>query len=477
MKNRKHKIVLKSIVLCLLVISCNTKKTLENTTVSNIPKTFSISADSINSGDIHWKSYFTDKYLTELIDTALKNNLDLKMAYQKMEAIKATIGMRQGALLPNLNASLSASQRKFGLYTMDGAGNISTEITPGKIVPIHLPDYYLGLQSSWEADVWGKLRNKKKAALSKFLSSVEAKNVVITDLIAKVATTYYELLALDNESDALKETIFIQENAYESVKVQKNVGMVNELAVKQLEAQVINSKVMDYEIRQRIIENETKINFLLNRYPQKINRDKMEFVKQLPFQVNVGIPPQLLKNRPDIREAEYNLVASKADAKAAKAAFYPSLNIVGGIGYQAFKTGFLFTSPESIAYSLIGSLVAPLINRSAIKAEFKTANALQQEALYNYQKTVLTGYTEVYNQVWNIKNLEKIVELKSNEVLVLSDAIDVSTELFKTGRANYIEVLMTQHRALEAKIELITAKQKQFDASINIYRALGGGWR
>jgi NodT family efflux transporter outer membrane factor (OMF) lipoprotein len=357
---------------------------------------------------------------------------------------------------------------------MDDAGNRTTEIEPGKIIPTYLPDYYMGLQASWEIDLWGKLRNKKRAALARYLSSVEGKNLITTNLIAEVANAYYELLGLDNELEIIRESIKIQKSAFDLVSVQKEAGVANELEVKQFEAQLNNSKALEYETLQSITEVETQINYLLNRYPQTIKREKTDFSKPLSIVPNTGIPSDLLKNRPDLRQAEYDLMASKADLKAAKAAFYPSLNIMGMLGFQGYKAVLL---PQSMAYTAAGGLIAPLLNRNAIKAEFNSANAAQQEALFNYQKVILNGYTEVYNELAKIRNLEKIEEFKSNQVTALSEAIDASSALFKTGRANYIEVLLVQQNSLDSKIELIGVKQRQYSALVNIYKALGGGWK
>jgi outer membrane protein, multidrug efflux system len=261
------------------------------------------------------------------------------------------------------------------------------------------------------------------------------------------------------------------------VKVQKQTGLVNELVVKQFEAQYLNSRILEKEVRQRILESENRINYLLGRFPQPIIREKTNFIKPIPFQVNVGIPSDLLKNRPDIRQAEYNLVAAKADVKAAKAAFYPTLNINGAYGFQAFKTGFIFTTPQSIAYTIFGSLTAPLINRSAIKSEFINANAMQREALYSYQQTIINGYVEVYNQVALIKNLDEIYVLRNDQADVLTQSVDASNDLFKSGRASYLEVLLTQRNALDSRLQLVEAKKRQYFAFVNIYKALGGGWQ
>lgn len=477
MKNIKYKIIFSALVCSLLIISCKTSKPLENKTIKNMPQSFASTKDSINSADINWKQYFTDPNLVELIDLSLKNNMDMLIAMQRIEASRASMRAGKNALLPTLNANVGFLQRKFGDYTMDWAGNSTTEIEPNKIIPKHLPDYYIGLQTSWEIDVWGKLRNKKKASIYRYLSSVEGKNIVITNLIADLANAYYELLALDNELDIIKETITLQENALVLINVQKQAGVSNELAVQQFKAQLLNSKALEFEVSQNITMCENNLNFLLGRYPQPINRNKLELIKDLPFKPMVGIPSHLLKNRPDIKQAEFDLIASRADVKAAKAAFYPSLNIGGSLGLQAYKAGAILFNPQSFAYNALGNLVAPLLNRGNIKAEFKTANAMQQEALLNYQKTILYGYVEVYNEVAKINNLEKIVDFKTQEANTLTQAIETSSELFKTGRATYIEVLMTQKGSLESKLELIDAKKRQYNAVIDIYKALGGGWR
>jgi outer membrane protein TolC len=215
----------------------------------------------------------------------------------------------------------------------------------------------------------------------------------------------------------------------------------------------------------------------LGRIPQAIFREKANFISQIPIQVKSGIPSQLLKNRPDIKQAEFELLSTKFNVSAAKAAFYPSFNITGSLGFQSFNTAFLFTSPQSLAYSLLGGLTTPLLNRSAIKAQFNNAKVYQLEAMYNYQKTILNGYIEVSNEISNIKNLQQIQTLKTQEVAALTQSIEISDDLFKSGKATYFEVLMTQNRTLQTKLELVYTKKQQYSATVNIYKALGGGWR
>jgi len=321
------------------------------------------------------------------------------------------------------------------------------------------------------------LRDAKKAAVTRYLATVEGKNFVITNLVAEIANSYYELLALDNQLDIVRQSIQLQKNALEIVKVQKEAARVNELAVKKFEAEVLNSQGLEYDILQQIKVTENRVNFLLARYPQPIARDISVFTNLSLKPINEGIPSQLLQNRADIRQAELELAASKLDVKVARAEFYPSLNISASVGLQAFNPAYLVTLPESLLFSLAGDLAGPLINKAAIKAEFNNANARQLQAMYNYERTILNGYIEVSNQLSNLSNLEKAYNLKTQEVNTLIKSIDISNDLFKSARADYLEVLMTQRDALSSKLELIETKLHQFNAMTNIYQALGGGWK
>ena len=442
-----------------------------------MPASFKNQKSSASIAGVKWRQYFADVRLQKLIDTAISNNSDLQIALQRIEMSRSSVKLANGALLPKVSLNVGGSVRRFGLYTMDGAGNASTEITPGQTVPVNLPDLYLGLQSSWEVDIWGKLRNQRKSAISQYLSSIEGTNFVISNLVADVAIYYNELLALDNELDIIRQTIQKQQEALTVVKLQKEAGRANELAVQQFNAQLLNTQILEKNVQQQIIETENKINFLLGRYPQSIERTKDVFFKDMPQQISAGVPSQLLANRPDVREAEFQIEASKFDLKAAKAAFYPNFNITASFGFQAFNPEFLFSSPASIAYSVMGTLVAPIINMKALEAQFNTAKANQLTAMYNYQKTILNAYVEVANELSNIQNLHQINSLKKQQSEVLKQAVDTSNELYKYARASYLEVLMAQQNALQANLELVQATKQQRLSTINIYKALGGGWR
>ncbi|HWY13096.1 MAG TPA: TolC family protein, partial [Bacteroidia bacterium] len=435
------------------------------------------SKDSVNSAKIKWKDFFSDPNLITLIDTALKNNQELNIVLQEINIANNEVRGRKGAYLPYLNVGAGAGVEKVGKYTSQGASDDANDITPGKKVPNPLGNFIVGADVSWEVDIWKKLRNARKVAVFKYLSTVEGKNFMVTRLIAEIATSYYELMALDNQLEILKKNIQIYQNSLEIVKLEKQAARVTELAVKRFEAEVLKNQSRQFYIMQQITVTENRINFLVGRFPQPVSRNSAAFSNLIPDSMRAGIPSQLLQNRPDIRQAEQQLTAAKLDVKVAKAEFYPTLMITAGAGYRAFNPQFLVTTPQSLIYSLAGTLVAPLINRNAIKANYYSANSRQIQAVYNYEKTILGAHIEVVNQLSNISNLKKSYDLKAKQVDALTQSIDISTGLFKSARADYMEVLLTQRDALESKFELIETKMQQMNAMVNIYQALGGGWR
>jgi HAE1 family hydrophobic/amphiphilic exporter-1 len=433
--------------------------------------------DTTTLASLNWRAYFQDSLLVALIDTALHNNFNLQMALQRVEVARANAIFTKGELLPKVYGSLGGGVRKFGLYTMDGAGNISTEILPGRIVPINLPDVSVGLQSSWEVDIWGKLRSKDAAANLQVLASVEGTRFVASLLVAEVATTYYELLALDNELDILRSTLQKAKEALSVIQIQKEAGKTNELAVQQFEAQVFNTQALEQETLQHITVREAILNALLGRFPQQIARSKEGLFAAAPAQIASGIPAQLLQNRPDIREAELLVQSTKFDVEAAKAAFFPSLNLTAGLGLQAFDPNLLLQLPASLAYSVLGGLLAPVFNQNALEAQFATAKANQAQALYAYQQSVVRGYVEVLTELSGIHALRQVDSLKSQQNNVLKESVEIATELYRSARATYLEVLVAQETFLEAQLERVAVKKRQRIALVNIYRALGGGWR
>lgn len=473
----KAKIILCLGIACLSVMytSCIGPSLIrkENKT---IPDSYTSSKDSVNSAKTRWRDFFKDPDLVALIDSALKKNQELNIMQQEIAIAKNEVRAKKGAYLPFIGIGAGASVDKVGLYTSRGASDAVHDITPGQKVPDVLPNYLLGINASWEVDIWKKLRNAKKAAACKYLASIEGRNFMVTHLIAEIASSYYELMALDNQMEIIQQNITLYQNSLDIVKLEKQSARVTELAVRRFEAEVLKNQSRQYDIAQQIVQTENRINFLVGRFPQPVIRNSKLFNDLLPDTIHAGIPSQLLENRPDIKQAERELTAAKLDIKTAKAEFYPSLRITAGGGYGAFNPAYLIRTPQSLLFSLAGDMVTPLINRNAIKANYYSATSKQIQAVYNYERTILKAHIEVVNQLSRISNLQKSCDLKSQQVKALTESINISTVLFRSARADYMEVLLTQREALESRFELVETKMQQLNARVTIYRALGGGW-
>ena len=399
------------------------------------------------------------------------------MAVQRAEAARAGVQRATGQVWPRVELAAGASLRKFGDYTMDGAGNAATDITPGRRVPTHLPDFAVGLQSSWEVDIRGRLRGLRDAAAARYLATLEGKSFVVTGLVSAVADAYFELVALDRARQVLAETLTRQEQALGVVRLQKEAGRATELAVQQFEAQLASTRALDVGVHERAQVLENELNLLLGRLPQPVPRTPDAELPPVARRVSLGVPSDLLQNRPDIRRAELEVQAADCDLSAARAAFFPRFQISASAGYQAFEPRYLFSTPESIAYSAIGGLIAPLVNRSAIEADFAAARAQQIEAMVQYQKAILSGFAEVASGLARVERSAEAVAFRRAQHDATRGTVDAADTLYRAGKATYFEVLMAQQNTLAAELELIQAAKLQRQASVALYRALGGGWR
>ena len=427
---------------------------------------------------INWKDYFHDPYLTALVDTALQHNQELLITMQEIDISKNEVSARKGEYLPSVGIQAGAGAEKRSENTPLGALEKEVDIREGKENPDPMPDIGLAVVANWEVDIWHKLHNATKAAQLRYLSSIEGKNFMVTNLVAEIARSYYELLALDEQYRIVQQNIGIQSQALEIAKVQKAATRITELAVKKFEAELLRTQSLQYDIEQKIIESENRINYLSGRYPQHIDRPQHDYAANSGLMsLSPGLPSELLNNRADIRQAALDIAAADLDIKVAKARFYPSVGISASLGYQAFNPAYLVKTPQSLVYSLAGDLMAPLINKRAIQADYKNANAKQIQAVYSYEQTVLNAYVEVANQLANYQNITKGISYKAKQVEVLGKSIQIANDLFNAAHAEYMEVLMTQRDNLETKMELIEAERDQYIAKVDLYRSLGGGWQ
>lgn len=433
-------------------------------------------ASSVTNGVvIGWREFFQDPVLAGLISTALTNNQELYILQQEVAIAKAEVGARKGELFPFVRLGGSAGFDKVSKNTRNGAVEENLDIQPGRKFPEPLQNYGVAADFDWEIDIWRKLRNQRDAAISRYLATQEGRNFMVTHLVSEIAESYYELLALDSQLGILRQMVAVQERALESVKLKKAAARVTELAVRRFEAEVFKNKSRLFELQQKVTETENRLNFLAGRYPQPITRNPEGFELRTLNQLQAGVPSELLRNRPDVRQAELELAAAGLDVKAAGARFYPAANISAVLGLESFTLGSPIISQANMIYGATANLAGPLINRSAIKAAFRSAEASQVAAIYRYQQTVLKAYVDVVNQLSNINNMGQSYDLKARQVEAMSDSATLSSQLFDSARADYTEVLLTQREALESRIDLVEIKQAQLGALVKAYKAIGGG--
>lgn len=463
---------------CLLVQGCATlRRDPLPSSEPPLPAGYPSSGASSGGALAGWRDYYKDPNLVSLISTALDNNQELNILMQEIAVSKSEVKARKGAIFPFVTLGGGAGLDKVGRFTRDGAveENRANEIKDGKTIPSPTPNFGFSADFDWEVDIWRKLRNERDAAIRRYLATQEGRNFMVTHIVFEIAGSYYELMALDNQLSILKRTIEIQQNALEAVKLQKSAAKVTELAVRRFEAEVLKNQSRQFAIQQKITETENRLNYLAGRYPRPVRRNSAGFDKQMLPAIQAGLPAQLLRNRPDVRQAEMELAASGLEVKAAAARFYPSLNISAALGLQSFTLSSMFRTPESMIYGVAANMAAPLVNRSAIQAAYNGASARQVAAIYKYQQTVLKAYVEVVNQLALIRNLGQGYEYKSRQVQAMSDSIMLAGQLFNSARADYTEVLFTQRDALESRVDLVEMKQQQLIAYVKAYKALGGG--
>jgi HAE1 family hydrophobic/amphiphilic exporter-1 len=447
-------------IMILAGVGCKTPAATAMPDRGETPARFEEGGDTTTIADVPVREFFPDTYLQRLIDTTLRNNPDMQMAFSRIEIAAANMRANKAVLYPSVSAVVAPSFYKYGDNTKNGQGL----------------DQFAGLGSSWELDLWGKLRGRKKAAIARWLASREGSRLLVTSLVSEVAMYYYQLLALDNEQRVLDRNIQLQENALEMVKVQKEAGRATELAVQQFQAQLYHTRGLRYTTAQQIAETENQLNFLTGRMGGGVERDSSLLALPLPDRISAGLPSQLLLNRPDIRAAELELQAANGDIAAARAAFFPSLVLTPYAGFNAFRLATLFDG-SSLVWGLAGTILAPVLNRQAIRADHARAAAAGEIAWWDYQKAVIGGYREVMNSLRGIRNYGDLYRLKDLEAEALRQAVATANDLYLVGKASYLEVITAQRSVLDAELEVTGARKEVLLHIVSLYRGVGGGWR
>lgn len=428
-------------------------------------RTDSLPADSITLADVSWKELFTDSILASHIEEALESNIDIRSALQQIISAKAYYLQGKAGQLPTLNTSGRVNHQELSRNSQFGSF-FSGGIT----------QYELTGSFSWEADIWGKIRSAKRASEASYLQSVAAHQAVKTELISSIASLYFQLLAYDEQLRITEQTIENRQSSLETTKALKDAGIVTEVGVKQTEAQLHSARALLVEIRKNIKLLENTMSILLGKAPEEIERSSLNRQQVSETELSVGFPVQLLRNRPDVIAAEYNLINAFELTNVAKSNFYPSLIISATSGLQSLELDKLF-SLNSLFATVVGGLTQPIFNGRRIRTQYEVAESNQEIAYLNFRQAILNASREVSDALYSFKAAEERIELKTLEFEAYDTATSYSEELLNNGLANYLEVLTARENALNSQLDLINSKVNRLNAVTELYRALGGGWK
>jgi NodT family efflux transporter outer membrane factor (OMF) lipoprotein len=448
-------------VLIIFLSSCKVLQPYKQPDVLSKEKLFRDLAinDSTNIADMPWRSLFTDKLLQNLIEEAIKNNPDLQIAITRMKKAEANFKQSKAALFPSLNLNADAS------YQNNDAAVAGVPAT-----------YQFSGTASWEADIWGRLRSAKRANLSLFLESEAYKRAVQTRLIANVAINYYTLLAFDAKLQVTEKTIENRNSDVETMKLMKDNDLVTGADLVQSQANLYSAKVTIPEIKQSIYETENALSLLLGRNPGPITRSSLN-EQEISTDLRTGIPAQLLANRPDVQEAEYQFRYGFEMTNVARKYFYPSLTISATGGITSTDLSKLF-NVSSVFWNIVGGITQPILNQGQNKQRFRVAQANQEEYLVTFKQTLLTAGQEVANALHGYQTASEEIALRTSQIEFLKKSVDYTMELLKyTSSTNYTDVLTSEVNLLSAQLNSINDKLLQLQAVVSLYQSLGGGWK
>jgi multidrug efflux system outer membrane protein len=420
--------------------------------------------DTNNIATLPWRTYFKDAALQQLITEGLDKNLNLKVAIERINAARSTFQQSKTAFLPQVG--LNADYKRSRLAYPQGFGLVT-----------NTPQYDVGLSATWEADIWGKLSSSKRAAYAALLSGESAKNAVLTQLVADIAQQYYTLLVQDRQLGIMEQTVVLRNSDVKTMTALQRSNVVNGASVVQSQANEAAARVGIPIIKKQIRQTENALSVLLGRHPGAISRGRLED-QSLPGMISVGIPAQLLGNRPDVRQAELAFRVAFEMTNIARTAFYPTLSLTASGGFSSFSFDNWFTKNTGLFGSVAAGLFQPLYNRGINKARLKATQAEQRSAYYNFQQTLLTAGQEVSDALYSYSSVEERKEDRRKQIQALEKSVDFTQTLLKySSGTNYIDVLTSEQSLLSAQLDQTNDQLEQWLAVIDLYHALGGGWR
>ncbi|MCR9263730.1 MAG: efflux transporter outer membrane subunit [Flavobacteriaceae bacterium] len=427
-------------------------------------RTDNLPTDSTSMATISWKDLFNDEHLKSYIEKGLENNLDIRIALENVTAAEAYVKQGKAGYFPTLTGKASFTRTK-------NSGNSQF----GSFFTRPLEQYELSGALSWEADVWGKIRSNKRAAGASYLQSVAAHQAVKTNLVAAIANTYYQLMALDKQYSIAEQTLTARKGSLETTMALKDAGQLTEVAVKQTEAQVHTTEIILIDLENNIKLLENTFCILLGEPPHEVERSRLDD-QSIESDLQTGVPYLLLANRPDVKQAEFGLINAFELTNVARSSMYPSLSLTASGGFQSLEFDN-WIDASSLFSQLVGSLTQPIFNGRRLRTQMEVAKAQQEQALLSYKKTLLTAGKEVSDALYSYDAEAQKLEARAKELEAYTVAEDYSEELLNNGLANYLEVLTARQNALNSELSYVDSQYGQLNAIVELYRALGGGWQ
>lgn len=462
---------IKKAISSLLLLTGLTALSQENPKIE-FPENFrnSVATDTTNIADIKWKSFFSETDLVQLIDVALEKNNDLQVAEKNITIANLFYKQAKWGNVPQVNAFVNATSNRLSENSLNG---ISTNLFLGKN---HIEDFSAGMNLSWEADIWGKIKNQKRGTLASYMQTTEAKKALQTTVIATVSNGFYDLLMLDAQLEIAKKTLALNDSTLFVVNLQYNAGQVNLLAKQQTEAQRLVAAQLIPELEKNIQLQENALSVLTGTFPESQKRESLLNNLIVKENLSSGIPSQLLSKRPDVQSAELDLQIANANVGIAKANLYPSLTITAASGVNSFEFNNWFNIPASLFGSVAGGLTAPIFNSKKLKTRYEIAKVEREQSVVRFRQTVLVAVKEVTDALTKIDKYKKEYTIASERVETLTKSIENANLLFKNGMTTYLDVIIAQSYLLQAELDLATIKKDRLVANVELYRALGGGW-
>lgn len=460
------------ILILVVLAACNVSKNVEKP-AAQLPVNFRNAAteDKTSIADIQWKRFFTDALLQKLIDKAIAKNYDMQLAVKNIEAAQLLLKQTKWAYLPDARLHVTANSNRPSDNSLNG---LSAKSFLGTT---HVEDYSANINLSWEADIWGKIKNQKASALAGYLQTEEAKKAIQTNIVASVSQGFYSLLMLDAQLAIAKKNIGLNDSTLRIIKLQYNAGQVTALAIQQAEAQQQTAASLVPQLEQNIAIQENALSILAGELPGRIQRNVLLAQVNIADSLSSGVPSEMVSRRPDVKSNELALNIANAQVGIAKANMYPSLIITAGGGLNSFRASNWFNIPASLFGVVAGGVVQPLFQKKQLTTAYELAKVNREKTVIEFRQSVLNAVGEVSDALVRIEKLQTEKSIATSRVNTLQKAISNANMLFQTGMANYLEVITAQSNVLQSELELAAITREQLSAKVELYRSLGGGWK